>query len=202
MEAIVEAAARVLAQEGYEAATTRRVAERAGVSVGSLYQYFPSRDALVSAVLERHIDELIQAVGVLVRRLERTPFDDAIRRVVAKVLEIHARNPELHAVLSKELPRADRGALLARLNRALAAHLETLLARRPEIPPFDVARAASVLGSACIPLVHADRRGFPGGAGRQAEDLYLVVVSFLRALMGEALSAERSHPNANDSVIR
>ena len=51
---IVEATWKVLAEEGYAAASTNRIAERAGTSVGSLYQYFPNKDAIVAAVQRRH----------------------------------------------------------------------------------------------------------------------------------------------------
>jgi AcrR family transcriptional regulator len=54
VDSILDAAARVLRKHGYEEATTNRVAEVAGVSVGSLYQYFPNKEALVHALIERH----------------------------------------------------------------------------------------------------------------------------------------------------
>jgi len=53
-DAIVAATARVLVKDGYDALTTNRVAREAGVSVGSLYQYFPGKEALVAAVMEQH----------------------------------------------------------------------------------------------------------------------------------------------------
>lgn len=57
VEAIVEASARVFVEEGFESATTNRIAEVAGVSVGSLYQYFPNKESLVRALLIRHLAE-------------------------------------------------------------------------------------------------------------------------------------------------
>jgi AcrR family transcriptional regulator len=198
VEAIVEAAARVLGQRGYDGATTRRIAECAGVSVGSLYQYFPSRDALVTMVLERHVDEVIDGVGTLLRGLEAAPFDAVIRRLVARVLEIHARDPGLHAILYDELPSADRTPLLARMNRALVTHLAAFLERRPEVPRFDVRRAVSVLGRACIPLVHASDRGPGGGGDRLADDLFLLVIGYLRALAGGS-DGLLTRPKANDA---
>src|SRR5437899_6576406 len=52
VDALVEATARILVREGFEKASTNRIAEIAGVSVGSLYQYFPSKEALVAAVID------------------------------------------------------------------------------------------------------------------------------------------------------
>src|SRR5256885_17137254 len=58
VEAIVEAAAQVFERHGYAAGTTNRIAERAGVSIGSLYQYFPNKDAIVAELARRHIAEI------------------------------------------------------------------------------------------------------------------------------------------------
>jgi AcrR family transcriptional regulator len=60
--ALVEATARILVREGFDKASTNRIAQVAGVSVGSLYQYFPSKEALVLAVLERHNRQIMEVV--------------------------------------------------------------------------------------------------------------------------------------------
>src|SRR5581483_874384 len=58
VDAILVATARVLCETGYDRASTNRIALAAGVSVGSLYQYFPSKEALVAALVERHVDQM------------------------------------------------------------------------------------------------------------------------------------------------
>src|SRR3546814_3035933 len=62
VNALVEATARILVKEGFDKASTNHIAELAGVSVGSLYQYFPGKEALVAAVVERHNLEIMQTV--------------------------------------------------------------------------------------------------------------------------------------------
>src|SRR5271170_1138813 len=62
VDALVEATARILVRDGFDKASTNRIAEVAGVSVGSLYQYFPSKEALVAAVIDRHSQEIMQTV--------------------------------------------------------------------------------------------------------------------------------------------
>src|SRR5690242_21861949 len=62
VDALVQATARILVKEGFDKASTNRIAQVAGVSVGSLYQYFPSKEALVAAVIERHQQALMQTV--------------------------------------------------------------------------------------------------------------------------------------------
>src|SRR3982751_2095378 len=62
VDALVEATARILVKEGFDKASTNRIADKAGVSVGSLYQYFPSKEALVAAVIERHQGQILKTV--------------------------------------------------------------------------------------------------------------------------------------------
>ena len=62
VDALVEATARILVRDGFEKASTNRIADMAGVSVGSLYQYFPSKEALVAAVIDRHNEEIMAIV--------------------------------------------------------------------------------------------------------------------------------------------
>src|SRR5947199_10350657 len=62
VDALVEATARILVREGFDKASTNRIAEVAGVSVGSLYQYFPNKEALVAAVIDRHQQKIMQTV--------------------------------------------------------------------------------------------------------------------------------------------
>src|SRR6478752_8926814 len=58
--ALVEATARILVRDGFDRASTNRIAQEAGVSIGSLYQYYPGKEALVAAVIERHNEDLMQ----------------------------------------------------------------------------------------------------------------------------------------------
>src|SRR6516165_7192502 len=60
VEALIEATARILTKDGYDRASTNRIAEAAGVSIGSLYQYFPSKEALVAGVIDRHTQEVAE----------------------------------------------------------------------------------------------------------------------------------------------
>jgi AcrR family transcriptional regulator len=63
VESILDAAAQVFERHGYAAGTTSRIAERAGVSIGSLYQYFPNKDAILVALVHRHLAESTAALG-------------------------------------------------------------------------------------------------------------------------------------------
>jgi AcrR family transcriptional regulator len=80
--AIFEAAIQVLLKEGMHRLTTTRVAERAGVSVGTLYQYYPNKLALLNAVLERHLDGVAEAVEDAARKANAKPLSSMVESVV------------------------------------------------------------------------------------------------------------------------
>ena len=88
VDVIVEAAARILTKEGADALSTNRIAEVAGVSVGSLYQYFPNREAIVAALVERKFDIVGTAFGTLPAIGEDTPLAQLIAERVALLMRI------------------------------------------------------------------------------------------------------------------
>ncbi|MGW0161540.1 TetR/AcrR family transcriptional regulator [Mycobacterium sp. NPDC003323] len=99
---LVEAAAQMFSREGL-AATTNRIAERAGVSIGTLYQYFPDKNALLHAVAARHVREADARLTALFDRLRVTepPFDETMHQLLAELVDLHSGQPRLHAVLHR-----------------------------------------------------------------------------------------------------
>lgn len=128
VDAILTAAARVLVKEGFERTTTNRVAEAAGVSVGSLYQYFPSKEALVAALVDRHNEEMRAAVLATLHRVRTLPLPEATRALVELCVEAHAVEPELHRVLMEQVPRTGRlarvGEFEVTMHGLIVAYLE------------------------------------------------------------------------------
>lgn len=108
VDALVEATARVLLREGFEKTSTNRIAETAGVSVGSLYQYFPGKEALVAAVIERHNEQIMGLVRTTLAEITDMPIENAMRRLVTVAIDAHRINPELHRVLAEQIPRAGK----------------------------------------------------------------------------------------------
>ncbi|HWF30365.1 MAG TPA: TetR/AcrR family transcriptional regulator [Mycobacterium sp.] len=111
---ILDAAARVFAEYGYTAGTTNRIAERAGVSIGSLYQYFPNKDAVLRALMDAHVDGGARLLSERLSGGMPQRLDDALRLFVRATIDNHRDNPRLHRVLFEEAPRAP--AFLARLH--------------------------------------------------------------------------------------
>src|SRR5262249_6705466 len=105
VDALVEATARILVREGFDHASTNRIAAEAGVSVGSLYQYFPSKEALVAAVIERHRRDLMTVARRAIADVAVLPLEDAVRRLVAVAVDAHRLDPKLHRVLAEQTPR-------------------------------------------------------------------------------------------------
>ena len=102
VDAILEATIRVLEREGADAATTSRVAEVAGVSVGTLYQYFANRDAILNALQDRELERASQLMSGLLGRSERASEQDIARAVVEALLKSYRAAPALHRVLAVE----------------------------------------------------------------------------------------------------
>jgi AcrR family transcriptional regulator len=100
--AILDATIRVLADDGM-AFTTTRVAEVAGVSVGTLYQYFPNRDALLSGVLAAHLDVAIRALEEAAANVRGLPPRDAADRIVRAIFAAKAAHIEVSRVLHRAL---------------------------------------------------------------------------------------------------
>jgi len=101
VEAVIEAGARILSQQGWKGFTTNKVAEAAGVSVGSFYQYFPDKLSLVSAIRRRHVNDSLAAVK---GALEATRPADFVALLVANLIAAHRTHPGLHRVLLDEAP--------------------------------------------------------------------------------------------------
>src|SRR5690242_11966063 len=82
IEAIMRATAHILVKDGYDRASTNRIAARAGVSIGSLYQYFPSKEALVAALMERHMEEMAEVARSALARIATLPLEEAVEEAV------------------------------------------------------------------------------------------------------------------------
>lgn len=103
--AILKATAQLLVSGGYDQLTTNRVAAKAGVSVGSLYQYFPGKEALVAALVDEHHAEMLALLNGTMAGLGQNDVEGATRVFVTAMFRAHALEPELHRVLVMEVPR-------------------------------------------------------------------------------------------------
>jgi AcrR family transcriptional regulator len=155
VEALLEATARILIREGFDKASTNRIAEVAGVSVGSLYQYFPSKEALVAALIDRHNQEVMCAVRTEFAEAVALPMEQAVRKLVALAVKAHRIDPKLHRVLAEQIPRVGRLEKVETFNRQNYALFAGYLERhRDEIRAVDLGLAAFVCVTSIEALTH------------------------------------------------
>jgi AcrR family transcriptional regulator len=162
VEAILTATARILVKEGFDRASTNRIAEQAGVSIGSLYQYFPSKEALVTTLMQRHIDEISNLVSGAVERLSDAPIPAAMREIVDLMICAHAIDPQLHKVLMEQVPRIMHFSHGNEVERQVLRLARTYLeARARELRPKNIGLAALIVVQTIESLTHSAVIGHP-----------------------------------------
>jgi len=156
VDAIVEATARVLVRDGYDSLSTNRVAKEARVSVGSLYQYFPGKEALVAAVMEQYASRMQENIAARLQNAgSAATAEEVATEMIRAMLAAQQAEPRLHRALVEQVPRI--GALRrlhefsTNYERLVAAWLTENLER---IEVKDVDTAAFVLVSAVEGLVN------------------------------------------------
>lgn len=121
VDAILQAVVKLLKRGGVDAITTNRIAEIAGVSVGSVYQYFPDKRAIFLALHDRHAEEMGRLIDATVVAHADARLDRLVRALVQALVDAHTPDPELYALLDAEVPHRSAGArsLQVRLRNAL-----------------------------------------------------------------------------------
>jgi AcrR family transcriptional regulator len=136
VEAVLDAVVRILKRGGVEAVTTNRVAEVAGVSIGSVYQYFPDKRAIFAALHERHIREIDRLVEAKLMNHATSPLDTLMRAMIEAMIDAHTPDPELYELLSSEVPHRAEGTrdfavrLHGAFRLAIASRADELKTRR------------------------------------------------------------------------
>jgi AcrR family transcriptional regulator len=87
VDALIEATARILVREGFDRASTNPITEIAGVGVGSLYQHYPGKEALVAAVIDRHNEEIMWVVRAALAEVASQLVEEAVRKLVTVAIE-------------------------------------------------------------------------------------------------------------------
>lgn len=132
MNAILDAVIRLLKRRGASAITTNSIAEAAGVSIGSVYQYFPDKRAIFIALHDRHIQQVDRVLQRKMHEAAAEPLDRLVSDLMDGMIEVHASDPELAALLDSQVPDRADGArefslrLHEPLRKALAKHAKSL----------------------------------------------------------------------------
>jgi AcrR family transcriptional regulator len=156
VDAILTATAELLVELGYERTTTNAIARRAGVSIGSLYQYFPNKEALFTALCDQHMNEMTDLLIGEIASLRGRPLDEAIRPLVKALLRAHAVAPALHRVFIEQVPRINGLERVQQVDRMLVEVMSAELAKRPEkLRPRDLEMAVFILVHSVQAVTHA-----------------------------------------------
>lgn len=130
--ALDTAAIQVLTREGLGRCTTTRIAERAGVSVGTIYQYYANRDALLAAVLERHLAHFSAAIIGACHEAEGKPIAEMTRHLAAALVDLKMSNPQEAAALYTVAAEKIGGNIARSVHSAMLPAVETLLRSVPD----------------------------------------------------------------------
>jgi AcrR family transcriptional regulator len=134
IDTVLEATARILVEAGYQRLTTNHVARRAGVSVGSIYQYFGSKEELVAALVERHVERLVAVIMGELAKVVDLPFEEGARRIIRALIAAQRINPDLHRALLEQIPRVGKLERVRQLDRDFEALLHGALeAKKSEV---------------------------------------------------------------------
>lgn len=175
VETILQAGARILSDEGWAGFTTNKVADLAGVSIGSLYQYFPDKLSLVDAIRQRHLDDCLAVMRK--SKAKELPPVQFVTNLVRAMIAAHSIYPGLHRVLLDEAPSSDdyRNPNSAFEIEYLGYYAEAVAIYRNHQPRRTDQTAALIISDAIDGVIHnAARRGMLGSPTVQSELIRLV----------------------------
>src|SRR5262249_6351465 len=138
-EAILGAAADILERQGYARLTTNRVADRAGVNIASLYQYFPGKEAIVAELRRRHGDVQRAALRRALLQRRGHGLESTMRTLVSMGVAAHAVAPRLHRVLTEELPALGYSEVSSRDPQLVDEMRRFLEQARVDVPDLELA---------------------------------------------------------------
>lgn len=183
VEAISEATIQVLLSHGGDRLTTTRVAQRAGVSVGTLYQYYPNKQSLLFAVLENHLNHVMATVEAACESACHKPLAVMIREMVEAFVDAKMERADISVALYQVSAEIGGAALLKRINQRSRNAVEAMLETAPDItsPPdkFAVDLMLSAMAGAMRSLLEA--RPSRATVSKAREQLVLLCQSYMNA---------------------
>ena len=183
VDAVLEATVRILRREGSDALTTNRIAEVAGVSIGSLYQYFPGKGAIFSALHRRHIEEIDRMIHAELTRHAASSLETLIGALVTAMIDAHAGDPELYELMATQIPhRADATEDFAvRLHGAFRMAVGSRMHKKSQQRDLD--KTVFIVTNMVETLSHGAALRRPAGVslGEAKEEAVRAIVAYLNA---------------------
>ena len=183
VEAILKAAGALLGEVGYDGVTTNLIAERAGVPVGSIYQFFETKDDIIAALVERFQARIHKLAG---EELDAAYAARDRRAFVAKLVEgiagIQAEANAFVCVFSGSQSHARFDALARELRATLVGHLDRVFADAfPQLPKAERARMLGAWSDITGAMIASLDRSKPGERGKLLEELKTILSAYLDA---------------------
>ena len=181
VQSLVDAAVILIAEEGLEAATAARIADRAGVSVGSLYQYFGSKEDIYDAVLDQLAHGLGSVVQAQLQRLPHTSIDEFVRGLLMDVWCFLDANEKRYLHVAKYWAQLDFVAAMNELENQLTASIAIALARRGTtgVPSHLPAQVYVLVNSMLFTVVRTISDPVPHVTREQVIDVFAGMVGHL-----------------------
>jgi len=183
VESISEATIQVLLGQGAERLTTTRVADRAGVSVGTLYQYFPNKQSLLFAVLEDHLEKVTKVVEDACEHARHKPLSDMIKEVVETFVNAKIARADISVALYRIAPDVGGQALervTQRMRRAIVRMLESAPEIKSSPDEFAIQMMLAAMSDAMRSVLEAG--GSPAMMRKLREHLVLLCQSYMAAI--------------------
>ncbi len=188
VDAILEATIQVLLQSGKTRLTTTRVAYRAGVSVGTLYQYFPNKSALLQAALSRHLHEVTETVEQVCREQRGKPLARMATALISEFLRVKMRDPKTSVALYTVSSDLDAARIVQQVGGRTTKAIVAMLASSSDPLHGDLQVIASMLHGS---MVGVSRRLLESGAAEKQlagvrQELIFLACSYLAACSARA----------------
>lgn len=182
LDAIFQASIQVLVAEGLNRLTTTRVAERAGVSVGTMYQYFPHKQALLYALNERYLENLAGRMEATCLSQHGAPMADMIVAVVNAYWDAKTERPDVTSALYRSAVELDNQSLLETFGRRMDAATLAMIVSAPDATYADPALVNSTLLSVIFGTVRNvfERNLPPMEAEALRDQLIAMCMAYLR----------------------
>ena len=207
-ERVISAGARVFGESGYRSTTTNRIAEEAGVSIGSLYQYFPNKDAIVAELIRRHVHVGVAEIASRLAdsSVQSRSLAERVEIFVGVTVALHRDDPALHRVLFEEAPHPpDVLEELRQFEANMVSAVEASLASDPEVHVADVGLAAYLTVTSIESITHRYVSSHPSGFDAEAlvRQLTALVLSYLQGHMDQRDWPLRSpnHSSSSDQSL-
>jgi AcrR family transcriptional regulator len=193
VDAILEATIQVLLREGKERLTTTRVAERAGVSVGTLYQYFPNKSSLLQATLRRHLNEVAETIRRVCAEQSNNPIAEMVKSLIQAFFAAKMRDPKISAALYSVSSDVDGWRIAQQMSKRTLKELVALFETAPELLTKEPELIASMLQSM---LNGVSRRLLESSAPEKNFPAMLQELLFLAEVYVQACTASPSRSAA------